>query len=145
MPNTIEEQAAALARLLRRSEAAEYIRDRWGYPCSRATLAKLAVVGGGPVFRRAGRFPMYDRADLDDWVRRKLSVPVGSTSELAGAGVPPAFDVAETPVEACDREDRMKRHNHDPEPAAPPTADARSVKPQRRRRRANTEQATREA
>lgn len=71
------------SRLLRRSEAAKYVQNRWGYPLSPKTLAKLAVVGGGPKFRKASRFPLYGAAWLDEWVRSKLSLPVSSTSELA--------------------------------------------------------------
>jgi hypothetical protein len=69
-------------RLLRRAEAAEHIRRKWGYPCSPRTLAKYAVTGGGPPFRKAGRYPLYHPDDLDSWVGRKLSDPVTSTSEL---------------------------------------------------------------
>ena len=35
---------------LRRRAAAEYLRAHWGIPCAEKTLAKLACVGGGPVF-----------------------------------------------------------------------------------------------
>lgn len=66
----------------RRREAAQYIRDRYNFPCAPAWLAKLAVVGGGPVFRKAGRFPLYDRNSLDEWAMSRLSQPVRSTSEL---------------------------------------------------------------
>jgi hypothetical protein len=69
-------------RLLRRGEAANHIQGEWGYPCSPRTLAKYAVVGGGPPFRKAGRFPLYHPDDLDGWVRGKLSDLVTSTSEL---------------------------------------------------------------
>jgi len=69
-------------RLLRRVEAAAYVQDYWGYPLSAKTLAKYAVVGGGPKFRKASRFPLYEAAWLDEWVRSKLSLPVSSTSEL---------------------------------------------------------------
>ena len=72
-------------RLLRRAEAARYVQDRRGYPCSPRTLAKYAVVGGGPRFRKAGRFPLYDPSDLDDWINDKLSDLVTSTS-TAGSG-----------------------------------------------------------
>jgi hypothetical protein len=68
-------------RLLRRAEAAHYIQERWGYPSSPRTLAKLACVGGGPTFRRASRFPLYEVRHLDEWVRAKLTRPVRSTSE----------------------------------------------------------------
>ena len=44
-------------RYLRRTDAAAYVTDRYAFPCSRQWLAKLAVVGGGPVFRKAGRYP----------------------------------------------------------------------------------------
>ena len=70
-------------RLLRRSEAAQHIQDKWGYPCSPRTLAKYAVIGGGPVFRRAGRFPLYSIADLNDWVASKLGPPMRSTSDVS--------------------------------------------------------------
>ena len=76
------------SRLLRRSEAANYVQNRWGYPLSPKTLAKLAVVGGGPKFRKASRFPLYEVACLDEWVRSKLSLPVSSTSELASRALP---------------------------------------------------------
>jgi hypothetical protein len=69
-------------RLLRRAEAAQHIYDKWGYPCSPRTLAKYAVIGGGPPFRKAGRYPLYHPDDLDGWVGGKLSNLVTSTSEL---------------------------------------------------------------
>jgi hypothetical protein len=40
---------------LRRADAANYVSKRYGFPCSRQWLAKLAVIGGGPLFRKAGR------------------------------------------------------------------------------------------
>jgi hypothetical protein len=65
---------------LRRAGAAQYVRERWGAPCSAKWLAKLAVVGGGPQFRRIGRFPVYSRADLDEWIEAKITAPRRSTS-----------------------------------------------------------------
>ena len=73
-------------RLLRRAEAAKHIQGKWGYPCSPRTLAKYAVVGGGPVFRKAGRYPLYQPDDLDSWIAGKLSDPVTSTSALGKGG-----------------------------------------------------------
>ena len=46
------------------------------------TLAKLAVVGGGPAYRKAGKFPLYEPDDLDEWALAKLSAKVRSSSEL---------------------------------------------------------------
>jgi hypothetical protein len=68
--------------LLRRREAAHYLKVNWGIPQSPKTLAKKAVVGGGPKFRKAGPWPLYDTPDLDEWARSELSDLVASTSEL---------------------------------------------------------------
>ena len=68
----------------RRKAAAQYIREHWGLPCSPNTLAKLAVIGGGPVFRRAGRIPLYTIADLDRYAEAKLGKPMRSTSDTGG-------------------------------------------------------------
>jgi hypothetical protein len=66
---------------LRRRAAAEYIRVRWGIPCSEKTLAKLACIGGGPVYRLCGRTPLYAPPDLDSFAESKIGKPVRSTSE----------------------------------------------------------------
>jgi hypothetical protein len=73
-----------LKPLLRRRQAAQYLRDKWGIPCAEKTLAKLAVVGGGPPFRIFGRVPLYDPETLDAWVGSKLSRQFKSTSEYQG-------------------------------------------------------------
>ena len=68
---------------MRRAEAARYVRETHGIPCSPATLAKYACVGGGPAFRKAGKFPIYSRNDLDVWASSRLSEPMQSTSAVA--------------------------------------------------------------
>jgi hypothetical protein len=70
---------------LRRRAAAEYLRENRGIPTSEKTLAKLACIGGGPVYRLFGRIPLYLIADLDTYAEGKLSKPVRSTSEY-GSG-----------------------------------------------------------
>lgn len=72
---------------LRRAEAADYVRQHWGLPCSHAYLQKLASVGGGPVFQRAGRWPMYLEADLDAWVDAKISGPLKKASDTPAARI----------------------------------------------------------
>jgi len=79
---TMEQTSLLPRRMMRRSEAAKYLNDK-GLPYGPKTMAKLAVVGGGPPFRKAGRIPLYDPIDLDAWVCSKLSPLVKSTSELA--------------------------------------------------------------
>jgi hypothetical protein len=65
---------------LRRRQAAEYLRGKYGVGAP-ATLAKLATVGGGPVFQRIGRIPVYTRENLDAWATAKLGPPLRSTTE----------------------------------------------------------------
>jgi hypothetical protein len=67
-------------RYRRRAEAARYVRETWGLPCSPSWLAKLAVIGGGPIFRKAGRFPIYADGDLDSWAQGRIGAPLRSTS-----------------------------------------------------------------
>lgn len=69
-------------KFLRRADAAKYVREKWGMPCSAKWLAKLAVVGGGPIYRKAGRFPLYRPTDLDAWVEDRLDAPRRSTSVM---------------------------------------------------------------
>ncbi len=70
-------------RYFMRREAARYVREIWGLPCSPRWLAKLAVVGGGPIFRKAGRTPIYAPADLDAWAQARIGAPRKSTSAKA--------------------------------------------------------------
>ena len=74
--------AHPLPGLMRRADAARYLRDQYGVPCAPTTLAKYACVGGGPPFRKAGKFPIYSREDLDAWANQRLGALVRSTSEL---------------------------------------------------------------
>jgi hypothetical protein len=71
-------------RDMTRVEAARYIADHW-FPCAPKTLAKLAVLGGGPEFRKAGRVPLYSISACDRWGRSKIGPMVRCTAELATA------------------------------------------------------------
>jgi hypothetical protein len=73
----------ASPRYLRRKQAAQYLNDDWGIPTAASTLAKRAVVGGGPSFHSAGRIPLYSLDELDRYARAKLGKPRKSTSEIA--------------------------------------------------------------
>jgi hypothetical protein len=71
-----------LERLFRRSDAAKYVTDTYGFPCSPKTLAKLACISSnGPAFRMAGRIPLYPQSELDTWALGKIGPLVRSTSE----------------------------------------------------------------
>lgn len=68
---------------LRRADAAAYLRDVHGLVISTATLAKYAVVGGGPAYVKHSRFPLYEIEELDRYAVSRISKPVRSTSGYA--------------------------------------------------------------
>lgn len=71
----------ATRRPLRRSEASTYLKEHHGIDRKPSTLAKLAVIGGSPPFRHAGRFPIYAPEDLDNWAAGVLSGKKLTTSD----------------------------------------------------------------
>jgi len=74
---------AEFATRLRRREASAYLDEVHGVPVAANTLAKMAVIGGGPPFHLFGRFPLYEVDDLDAWVQRRLGRALCSTSDEA--------------------------------------------------------------
>jgi hypothetical protein len=48
-----------------------------------AAQVERDCIGGGPPFRKAGRYALYHPDDLDGWIAGKLSDPVMSTSALS--------------------------------------------------------------
>jgi hypothetical protein len=68
------------AQYLRRKQAAAYLKPKYGFGAAQ-TLARLAVVGGGPQMVYAGRIPLYTEEWLDEWAQGKLTTPVRSTTE----------------------------------------------------------------
>jgi hypothetical protein len=81
--DTVIAEAAKHDRLLRRVEAARYVTECYGIPCSPKTLAKLACVSSeGPPFHKAGPYPLYPTAGLDAWAQSKIGPLVRSTSEV---------------------------------------------------------------
>ena len=75
-------------KFLTRGEAAEFLTDR-GYKTAPRTLAKLASVGGGPVYRSFGRRVVYAEPDLIAWAKSRTSGPKVSTSEVSDVGGQP--------------------------------------------------------
>jgi hypothetical protein len=73
---------------LRRREAGQYLKDKYGF-CSDRSLGKYATVGGGPEFRKVGIHPrspvIYERKALDKWALGKMSGPCESTSDYPSA------------------------------------------------------------
>jgi hypothetical protein len=69
---------------LRRKAAGEYLKSKYGFG-SEKTLAKLACLGGGPLFRKAANAAIYAPEDLDTWALSKIGKPIRSTSEMEAA------------------------------------------------------------
>ena len=76
-----EVTSAARTPRYRRGDAARYLLEKHDVRCSERTLAKLAVIGGGPVLVYIGRYPFYPEDGLDAYAKSKISPPVRSTSE----------------------------------------------------------------
>lgn len=72
---------------LRRVDASAYLRDNHGIVRSPATLAKLAVVGGGPRFQKVGRTPLYPVEELDRWAANLTGPLMTSTSDTAALSI----------------------------------------------------------
>jgi hypothetical protein len=70
---------ATQPQYLRRKAAAEYLKSKYGHGSWR-TLAKLAVTGDGPLFRKCGRMVLYEPDALDRWAQSLLGAPQKSTS-----------------------------------------------------------------
>jgi hypothetical protein len=92
-------------RKLRRKAASKYLHDVHGVERAPSTLAKYAVIGGGPVFQRMGRDPVYTPVNLDKWVASKLSAPMRSTSDVASSTAEPAD--AFPKVDRCAAEEKL--------------------------------------
>jgi hypothetical protein len=68
----------------RRKEAGAYLKGKFGFG-SEKTLAKLACIGGGPEFHKAGSIVLYAQEALDIWATSKISGPKRSTSDQHAA------------------------------------------------------------
>jgi hypothetical protein len=69
------------SRRYRRSEASQYLKEKWNIDRAPSTLAKYACVGGGPKFQHAARLPLYPEEELDAYAQSILSPLKSSTSD----------------------------------------------------------------
>jgi hypothetical protein len=71
---------------MRRPLASRYLLEMHGLSRTPATLGKLACLGGGPAFRKAGaRTCLYDKTELDRWALEILGPEIHSTAEFEAA------------------------------------------------------------
>ena len=64
-----------MEKRFRRREAAQFLTEL-GLPTAAATLAKYAVIGGGPQFQKWGRLPVYTEPSLRAWADHRLGKKV---------------------------------------------------------------------
>jgi hypothetical protein len=67
--------------LLRRKATAAALTEA-GFPVAAATLATMAVRGGGPPYRLFGRVPLYRWDEVHAWAAARLTAPYCSSSEV---------------------------------------------------------------
>jgi hypothetical protein len=94
------------ARMSRR-QASAYLQTVHGIRAAYQTLARHAVEGTGPAYRKQHRLSLYDKRDLDRWADLYLSKPCVSTAEH--------FVQEEQRRKAGNNFDRRKRVKNDPE------------------------------
>ena len=70
-------------RYLSRKEASEHL-ETLGLPMAVRTLAKLAVLGGGPSFVKFGRSVRYPREALETWLADRISPLRRTTNDTVG-------------------------------------------------------------
>lgn len=72
---------------LTRKDACEYLFKKYGAAgkVSPITLRTLASTGGGPVYRKVGKFCFYREIDLDAWMASRTSGTVRKASEIQQA------------------------------------------------------------
>ncbi|WP_067338477.1 hypothetical protein [Stappia indica] len=58
-----------------------YLKARYNKSLQRSYLAKLRCTGGGAPFFKIGSTVLYDRTDLDNWVRAKRTPKAHSATQ----------------------------------------------------------------
>ena len=65
-------------------DASKYLSATYNISRSVPTLAKLRVLGTGPLFRKIGAAVVYDRESLDAWAASITSEPVDRVKSAKG-------------------------------------------------------------
>ena len=64
-------------------EAARFLTEKMHLPISKATLAKLRCIGGGPIYQKFGRVIRYRPDRLREYAQSRISGEMHSTSHEA--------------------------------------------------------------
>ena len=74
-------QTGPILKLMTRKERARHITAEFGISMSPLTLDTLASQGGGPKYVKFGRHAYYQAADIETWVKCRMSRKFTSTSD----------------------------------------------------------------
>ena len=77
----MSEQTENHTRLMTRKQVPKYVEKVFGIRLSHLTLDTLASQGGGPRYLKFGRRAYYESADVDDWIRSRMTAKFSCTSE----------------------------------------------------------------
>ena len=66
----------------RRGKLVEKLNEA-GFPITKATLETMACRGGGPPFRKFGRYPLYRFSEALAWANARMGESRSSTSDAA--------------------------------------------------------------
>lgn len=88
------------SRTFRRDEAARLLQSH-GMRTTAASLATMATRGGGPPYFKIGKLCMYRLCDLEDWMSKRCSGLLDSTSTMKGRQMNELFE------SECDLEDDL--------------------------------------
>jgi hypothetical protein len=69
-------------RRYRRAEAAAYLREQHGLPCTKKTLSNLNSIGKGPKPEYYGSVPIYREDELDRWAEAVVTPDSPRTVKL---------------------------------------------------------------
>lgn len=70
-------------RKLRGSKAAAEFLAEHGYPVAATTLDTMVSRGGGPAYRKWGKYRLYEESDLLVWAEARAGVKRSSSSQAA--------------------------------------------------------------
>lgn len=82
-PPSAVPQAGGIQRRFHGSKAAAEFLDEHGYPISSATLDTMVSRGGGPPYRKWGKYRLYEESDLLEWAEARAGEKISSSSEVA--------------------------------------------------------------
>ena len=71
-----------VTKLLRRTEASQYLKTTWGINRAAPTLATDAMSGRGPAYTCISHRAFYTTASLDAWAKLQMCAPSSKAKQI---------------------------------------------------------------